>query len=419
MHHVDFHLCWPASKGRAYRKLAFQVPEGAEYLHLKGSYQGDGRIDVGLIDPAGKIRGWTSPLSKEVKVLIGEEQASLGYQAGSITSGEWQLLLGNNKAHEDDLDIEVQISLEPYRQRFVCGDIHGHSLHSDGEHSVEEKLRMAKEAQLDFLGFTDHNSVSQNRQLLWDRDVLLLPSVEITTYNGHVNLFNYQKPEIPNFAIEDPEEMRKLLVEIKESGASIQVNHPIRIGDCSGCQWGWGYEGMPFDWMEVWNGLWDESCQANLDLWHSFLCKGKFLPLSGNSDFHRLRNTVKRQGSPCNNVLVGRKTQAEIIKQLAAGNNYVSYAPKMIALSIHGPNDELIPLGSNSPFPNIELRLHGPLDGCLLRCICDQDSSEQELQIKSGHHYSLAFNGKGRRFLRWEIWQGAEPLLLSNPVFFQ
>ena len=319
------------SRGKSYTKIPFEVLPNTEYIVLRGCYKNQnqqehkGTVAIGLVDAQQQIRGWSVNLNRTKQILLAEEQASYGYLAAPLQAGIWNIVLGNSRFHTSHILVELELEMLPCQARLLRGDIHGHSLYSDGVHSIETKLQMAKENNLDFLAFSDHNSICQNFCLPLNPDVLLLDSCEITTYNGHANIFGYKEKRIPNFMCSSSAEVRTMLIELKQQGSYIQCNHPIRIGDVAGCQWDWDYD-MPFDWIEIWNGSWGANCRETLKIWQSLLEQGRFLPAVANSDFHNIN--TKQQGYPCNNVWANKKTQAEIYRAIAKGNNYLTAAPQ-------------------------------------------------------------------------------------------
>jgi len=58
-------------------------------------------------------------------------------------------------------------------------DLHCHSIHSDGVHTPDELISMAKEKGLIGLSITDHDTFSTH-QSFFDRDFLLIPGIEIS-----------------------------------------------------------------------------------------------------------------------------------------------------------------------------------------------------------------------------------------------
>ncbi len=461
---------FPPAAGKTYSRIPFEVYPDTEYISLTGSYRGGAgdqcAIDIGVADADGRIRGWSGNLNRMQQIFIGEEQASLGYLAGPLQTGQWEILLGDSREHSQSIIVELELELRARQARIVRGDIHGHSLYSDGAHSIEDKLRMARESRLDFLGFTDHNSVSQNLCLPCNPDVLLLPSCEITTYRGHVNIFGRLPQRIPNFMCTSSEEVRDLLQGLKQQNCIdselwIQLNHPVRQGDIAGCQWNWSYD-MPFDWIEVWNGAWNRNNVANTQIWQSLLQQGRRLPAVGNSDFHSAE--TKRHGYPCNNVWVNGKTRCEILGALSQGHNYITAEPlasrsfaaccRIVEVDAE-TGGRFMPFGSRWSLQQGDLQLEltvaadylAELQPLLLRCwnerglALEQELSPADFEAWAGGRdgalehdcrFVLPLNAVARptaehAFLRFELFQHTlcdkgflreEALLLSNPIFF-
>ncbi len=53
----------------------------------------------------------------------------------------------------------------PAGMRWLAGDLHAHTVHSDGVLTVPELARFAVERGLDFLAVTDHNTISHHAEL--------------------------------------------------------------------------------------------------------------------------------------------------------------------------------------------------------------------------------------------------------------
>src|SRR5207245_10928330 len=69
------------------------------------------------------------------------------------------------------------------------GDLHCHTLHSDGANTVREIVGNAVELGLDFLAVTDHNTDTHHADLdaLAGLPIILIPGEEVTTYWGHAH----------------------------------------------------------------------------------------------------------------------------------------------------------------------------------------------------------------------------------------
>ncbi len=178
----------PADRAESlYRSVPFEVPPGAPAVAARLHYdRSRSVIDLGLLDPAG-FRGWSGS-NKEGFVVTGG-RATPGYVAGPLPPGEWQVLLGLHRVAQDGTEFELEIDLAPADpppepapparpqrpprrelpaapgRRWLAGDLHTHTVHSDGLLTVAELACLAHERGLDFLAITDHNTVSQNADL--------------------------------------------------------------------------------------------------------------------------------------------------------------------------------------------------------------------------------------------------------------
>ena len=76
-------------------------------------------------------------------------------------------------------------------RRWLAGDLHSHTVHSDGALTVPELTCLAIERGLEFLAVTDHNTVSHHAELPTAArryGVTLIPGQEVTTAQGHAGV---------------------------------------------------------------------------------------------------------------------------------------------------------------------------------------------------------------------------------------
>lgn len=66
----------------------------------------------------------------------------------------------------------------------LCGDFHMHTIHSDGVNTVSEVMRFAKEANLDYISITDHDSLSGSIEasLIESDDLKVIYGIEMSSY---------------------------------------------------------------------------------------------------------------------------------------------------------------------------------------------------------------------------------------------
>jgi hypothetical protein len=140
-------------------------------------------------------------------------------------------------------------------QEYV-GAVHIHTKYSDGSGELQEIVEAAREARLDFLVVSDHNSLGylEDGGEGWHDDVLCLVGEEITHRTGHCVALGIRSP------VSGETEPRKYLAAIRRQGGLSFIVHPhlsdkpkFRIKRCA---WkDWNVRG--FDGMEIWSFMTD------------------------------------------------------------------------------------------------------------------------------------------------------------------
>lgn len=69
--------------------------------------------------------------------------------------------------------------------RYYKGDFHGHTIFSDGHQTIQEAIGILEKRSLDFMAFTEHNSMPFDMPEL---PCLSIPSFELTLPIGHMNI---------------------------------------------------------------------------------------------------------------------------------------------------------------------------------------------------------------------------------------
>ena len=73
---------------------------------------------------------------------------------------EWQIIVGAYKVEPEGVYVRYELCTDHKALRLLKGDLHVHTLASDGVHTVEELGWKAQRNGLDFLAITDHNQMS-------------------------------------------------------------------------------------------------------------------------------------------------------------------------------------------------------------------------------------------------------------------
>ncbi len=323
-----------------YQYVPVEVAPAQDALRVELAYdRAAGVLDLGCFDPYGAFRGWSGGARTEFTVA--SRWATPGYLPGPLPPGEWRVALGLHRVPPDGLPYALTWSSSassprpptpppPYPERpprpappapagyrWLAGDLHAHSEHSDGTLPVPALARLAAAQGLDFLAVTDHNTVSHHPLLAAERGILLLPGQELTAARGHANAFG----DIGWVDFRAPAAAWASTVE--ERGGLFSVNHPLAA------DFAWLHPlDTPPHLAEIWHsGWWDRTWTAPL-AWQ--LAAG--CPFAvGGSDFHDPADGPP-PGTPTTWVLCAvddprEASPATVLDALRAGPVAVSQAP--------------------------------------------------------------------------------------------
>ena len=452
---------------KTYFHLPFDVPGEAVKLEVEYQYSnrigsdpqlvGGNTLDLGLFDERGidfltaGFRGWSG--SERETFTITEKEATPGYLAGALNPGTWYVLLGLYKIAPQGCSYKVTIrittrvgrkktrpgadpagSLPSFKgelpasqppARFspwLCGELHCHTLHSDGELSAAELVRLSTQRGLDFLAVADHNTIASQRELasLQDPGLILLRGVEVTSFKGHFNVWGI--PDWVDYRITQPEELQAALEFARQRGALVSCNHPKPYGP------GWDFLNVTnFDCLEVWNGPWFLFNQLAVDYWLSLLQSGRRIPAVAGSDFHRLSEmdqvVSRAPGSPVTWVYVpGKPAAASILQAVADGHASLSDAPEGPFLDLRAGKDLESLMGDLLPGPPgerlpIQVRcLRGA--GCSLRILDQQGVLLERWITRDDELIFTELATDGSFYVRAELRAAEEQLRgMTNPVY--
>lgn len=316
------------------RLIHVEVPDGAPAFSVTLTYdRGSGAvIDLGAWGPGG-FRGWSG--SDKNGFTIRPDAATPSYLPGAV-AGEWQILHGLHRVPENGVEWEMQVDVGPAEvpamppppplperpprrelpaatdRRWLAGDLHAHTVHSDGILTVHGLACFARARGLDFIAVTDHNTTSHHPELpaaAAYADTIVIPGFEITTDRGHSNCFGTDR------FVDFRNPPDRWLADAEQSGALLSLNHPL-AGDTA---WRLPMEGRP-PLLEVWHSTWDRRGREPLDWWRDW---GAGIPVGG-SDFH-LPGHGGLPGAPTTWVEVEGD---DVLGGLRAGRTAISFDPQ-------------------------------------------------------------------------------------------
>lgn len=400
-----------------YIHIPFNVPDSIErievsYRYCKTEYN---ILDLGIYGKDGTLRGWSG--SARTEVYLSYNESTPGYASGAIEAGLWAVALGLYKI-ENQLDVEITIRFKRKEQVFLSGDIHIHTVNSDGVMSTAEVIRASELAGLDFIAITDHNNAFHEKEIGNTSGITVIRGMEYTNYNGHANFFF---PTGTDSFVRNPlsnsfEEMAETFIEAKLHGAVISLNH-IR---CEFCPWLFGFEDIPFDMVEVWNGPMKASEMEAIAWWQENLSKGKRIPAVGGSDTHRIE-MMRSFGTPTTHVLADSRFADDILEALRKGRSSISVSPSGPWLWIRSGNSNPGETFSSSDNTEVEVTVKRAVEGAIV-VVWDGKGTKREWEIPSSGDATLSFHAESDAvFYRAELYGeflGQMILFaLTNPLY--
>lgn len=422
--------------GRAgtYFTLPFTMPAGTERLHLTYCYERHQEtesthesgtffsrrevniIDLGLVAPDGKQVGASG--SDKTDIWISEIEATPGYRPVRLAAGEWQILVGAYKIASEGVQVTYELEFIPKRLRLFKGDLHTHTLASDGVLTAEELGWRALRHGLDFLAITDHNQMVTRDALPHIPGLTMIPGVEWTHYQGHANFLGIDQPYDGPFFTSTPEEARARFDSARERGALITLNHPLEAPYA----FQFDMNSFPFDCLEVWNGPMREPNLRTVAVWQSLLAAGKKTPICGGSDFHR-DTPFLFLGGPTTCVYALSPGISDILTALKQGHSYITFAPNGPSLSFTA-GDAI--MGDTVHWPvtrTVQVNAGDLHAGDAVRVVTAAGSTTV-FEAPSTGRFQISYDLDGPGFARVEIWRAflpgvpMLPALLSNPIYF-
>jgi hypothetical protein len=374
-------------------------------------------IDLGLIDPTGKQVGVSGSDKREI--TVSETGSTPGYHPWPLTPGEWKIIVGAYHVATQGVNVAYHLSFTPKHLRLLKGDLHTHTLASDGVLTAEELAQRALRHGLDFLAITDHNQMVTADALPHLPGMTVIPGVEYTLFKAHANFIGCEQPYDETFMTNDVEGIIAHYKSARERGALITINHPFE----EICPFTIDLKSVPFDCIEIWNGPMRESNLRAVGLWQSLLAQGMKIPISAGSDFHR-DSLFLYPGGPTICVFAMSASPSDILAAVKLGHAYVIYAPNGPALECTA-GDAM--LGDSVPFAKVKemkIALTGLVPGDVVQVVTTQ-GSKPLVKASTPGNWEGTFTMDALGFARVEILRAflpglpLLPALISNPIYFQ
>jgi hypothetical protein len=324
----------------AWHYLPFEVPPGTCGLRAELEYERSGAVmDLGCLGSAG-FRGWSGGARRSF--VITSDAATPGYLPGEPEDGQWLVIIGLHRVPPEGADyrLTIEVSTTPGElkpdeppepmppltdrpprrilpatagHQWLAGDLHSHTVHSDGVMTVPELARFAAGRGLDFLAVTDHNTISHHAELpaaTAMHGISLLPGQEVTIEAGHAGALG----DIGWIDFREPPD--DWLQACEQAGGLMSVNHPY------GGQLSWvaPMKRRP-PLLEVWHWSWlDTRWTMPIGWWQAWYPAA--IPVGG-SDWHRPGSDAP-PGLPTTWVEAEDTDPAAVLEAVAAGRTAIS-----------------------------------------------------------------------------------------------
>lgn len=337
--------------------IHIDAPEGVTKTHFRFSHSPKAaadqklpyQISLMIFDTNGPRFEISRP--DDQGVFINAAQASPGGAPGPIPAGRWMVFILVHRLLSDTpvaYTLEITMSFDPLTVEprewkpgtvaprgpgWYRGDLHAHTIHSDGSWDIPDLIRFWRDRGADFMTLSDHNTISGLAQVrsLADDALLTLGGIELSTYWGHAvavgvrRWFDWRKLDGSQIT------MPELAQQVIDAGCLFTIAHPMNPGDptCCGCRWE-HYDMMPGNALavEIWNGIWDAHDQEALQWFYHWLNEGYRLTAVSGTDLHGPPPADAR--GALNVVYAEELSERAIIAAIKAGRSYVSGGPKLL-----------------------------------------------------------------------------------------
>ena len=432
--------------------VPFEVPKGASSLYVDYDYSGKtngNSMDIGIFGQAGTAlmdanngsfgtRGWSG--GARSNFTINTSFATPGYNPGPITPGTWNVAFGPYDVNADGIDwtLKIEVGYEhpeawfsgaypntnldpvPYfggSRRWLRGDLHAHTVYSDGGYTPQQQIANALARDLDFFFFSEHNTNAgiEIYGLYQPPNLLIGQAIEVTTRSGHWQALgvardrNYDWRGAPG----DPSVFQAVAAQVHKDGGLVSINHPFET--CLACNWS-------LDWdhnqaIELWNGPWDPPDDHTVAFWQENLVAGKRMTAVGGSDAHRPPDVT---ALPTTVVFSDGWNQHAVLDAIRQGFVYIVQGPGMsmgLTIEVDGRSHHIGQTVSakKSAGAKAELELVG-FDG-MKACWVTDKGYVKNVTIKGDE--TLTFKVDDIKFLRAEVRDtDGSGLGFTNPLFF-
>ncbi len=430
----------PLSRGAVRLRVRLEHPRGSGLGHLLclSLFDSDGFRGSGHRD--GILHG--NDIVHEA--CLSRDAATPGYLPGPIPAGAVRIFIHAHRIVPGDAcryRLEVAWDEEPGtgaratrgagelraasprvagKPAWYRGDLHAHTVHSDGDWDIPALTAEAREAGLDFVALTEHNTTSHLAAMgeLPGSWPLVIAGMELTTFRGHA--LSLGTREWIDWGVLHHRRMDVIAGDVRRQGGLFVIAHPRAEGDpaCTGCDW--RFDEMmpgPAPAVEVWNGPWagDSNNERALALWYEWLNQGRRLVATAGSDAHGPGGFSGQVGRDV--VWSPGLSEETILGSIAAGHLYLSAGPHLELVAASGGREAGMGETLDAEAAEVRTVWRGCPSGTLLRLVGD---GVVLAEGRAGDDGTRRWDGITARWCVAELRDRAGGVLaLTNPVYLE
>ena len=255
---------------------------------------------------------------------VGTWRVVLGLYRIPLGGVEVMLAITTDRAERVSVGLPAAPSSVRAASGWYRGDLHCHTFHSDARGSPELLHAAARQAGLDFLAVSDHNTISQRRyfNVRSSPALVFVRAMEVTTADGHANVYGID--DWIDFRMSRSSDSHALANIVHGKGGVLSINHDKPTIP-------WGYELPEIDCMEVWQSTWLAWNWISLARYDERLRTGRTISLIGGSDFHQPDRLMPEGpltlARPTTVLWLPELSEQAVLAAMKAGNGYVTEAP--------------------------------------------------------------------------------------------
>jgi len=303
------------------------------------------------------------------------------------------------------------------------GELHCHTIHSDGSWTVAEMWERGRELGLDFIVLTDHNTISEWREVppyALPRP-LLIPGMEITSFHGHALCLGVDRWVDWRIGL-NGRSVDDCITETHAARGLFAIAHPFTIGDprCTGCSWSYPIPGQGTDALEVWNGKWRDPETDNamaLALWRRLLTPAGGPTAIAGSDAHSA--AFWNSGAPFAWVYAHELSASAVLNAIKSARVMVSSGPWLELSACLGDGQPWAIAGSHLAGKSIIVRAswRDAPDGARVLLLRERQPTRMGTGGRAGS-IALPEDVQESTWYTAEMWSaGGDLLALTNPIF--